>query len=156
MTTATDQANLILAVDYVHTMQDEIVSGEIYQGDYCRGGESFAKQIASILTTCWKLREGSPWSMSGGSPPTNTLREYVSDCAGEKEEEPLLVLQAPLMPLLLLCWGLGVREPLEPDEELVCSSAGRKKIGWIVLRTPCEATSPTPKTNFLPKGKLQL
>lgn len=91
--------------------------------------------------------------MSGGSPPTNTLREYVSDCAGEKEDDPLL-LQAPLLLPLLLCWGLGVREPLEPDEELVCSSAGRKR--KVESMTECihrrsyivytDARSPTPAT----------
>ena len=48
----------------------------------------------------------------------------------EEEEErllpkPLLLLLLP--PLMLPCWGLGVREPLEPEEEaLVCSSAGEK------------------------------
>lgn len=89
--------------------------------------------------------------MSGGRPPTNTLREYVSDCAGEKEEDPLL-LQAPLLLLLLvLCWGLGVREPLEPDEELVCSSAGRKrregKAVLAVKRATCEALPPRPSSH---------
>lgn len=129
-------------------------------------GRALQKKATGIY-----LLETAPWSMSGGSPPTNTLREYVSDCAGE-EEEPLL-LQAPLLPLLLLCWGLGVREPLEPDEELVCSSAGRKKrrgkavsmaepkntVQKIELRTACEAPTYRPllrRTNFLPKGKLQL
>ena len=95
--------------------------------DWALYGQSTVRLPICISTV---NNKDSPWSMSGGRPPMNTLR---SDCAGEKEEEPLLLLQAPLLLLLrALCWGLGVREPLEPDARLQGGKGERVK--WCPRR----------------------